>query len=332
MSGGKGKLAAAAAIMAVAGSFVVHALLPDRSEAGTPAMVQRTRLRIAPEVTGRLARILVTSGQSVHAGDTLALLDNPELAATLDEARAAAASAAADRDRVFSGIRREEVEIAARAVEAAQAKLLLAQQMHDRAATLSGRGFSSLQALNEATAQLDKARADLESRKAEHAAEQAGPTAEERALAEAKVAQAQAILRDVEAQLGKIRLVAPRDAVVGTLVGMPGEIVPAGRPVLTLDLGDDLFFALSIREDRLGGLGIGERRDLVDPGGRRIPAQVTEMRPLGEFATWRAARAVGDHDLNTFRIRFEPLEPVTDLQPGMTVWLSPVQAGRRGFN
>jgi HlyD family secretion protein len=56
--------------------------------------------------------------------------------------------------------------------------------------------------------------------------------------------------------------------------------------------------------------------------GRQIDARVTELRPLGEFATWRAARAVGDHDLNSFRLRLDPNGDIDGLEPGMTVWLA----------
>jgi HlyD family secretion protein len=41
--------------------------------------------------------------------------------------------------------------------------------------------------------------------------------------------------------------------------------------------------------------------------------------PLGQFATWQAERAVGDHDLNTLRLRLDPLENAPELKPGMTV-------------
>jgi HlyD family secretion protein len=41
--------------------------------------------------------------------------------------------------------------------------------------------------------------------------------------------------------------------------------------------------------------------------------------PLGQFATWQAERAVGDHDLNTLRLRLDPLENDPELKPGMTV-------------
>ena len=57
-------------------------------------------------------------------------------------------------------------------------------------------------------------------------------------------------------------------------------------------------------------------------GGKQVSAKVSEMRGLGDFATWRAARAVGDHDLNTFSVRADPVDAVAGLEPGVTVWIS----------
>lgn len=321
MSAKRGKLLIIAVLAAGLG-YLGYSARQGEPDPASVGMIQRIRLRIAPEVSGRLAQILVKPGQVVQAGDVLAVIDTPELAASLGEARAAAVSAAAERDRVLSGVRAEEVSIAASAVETVQANLLLAQQGHDRAVALAGRGFASQQRLDEATAQLERFQAELDSRKAQHAAASAGPTAEERTLAEAKARVAEATVRDVEARLAKTRIVAPHGGMVGTIAAEPGEILPVGRPILTLDLDDQMFFAFSIREDRLKGVSVGARRDLIDAQGRSIPARVTEMRPLGEFATWRAARAVGDHDLNSFRVRFEPLQATSGLQAGMTVWLA----------
>jgi HlyD family secretion protein len=46
---------------------------------------------------------------------------------------------------------------------------------------------------------------------------------------------------------------------------------------------------------------------------------------LGDFATWRAARAIGDHDLNMFAVRVDPINAVDGPEPGVTVWLSSVE-------
>jgi len=284
-------------------------------------MVRQTELRIAPETTGRLASVAVHPGDHVHKGDLLAVIDNPDLTARLGEARAAAASARAERDRIYSGVRAEEVAIADEAVKTAQANLVLAQAQYARAAALATKSFASGQRLDESTASLAKAKADLELKQAAAGAAKAGPIAEERALADARVALAEATVADLETQLAKTRLLSPVDGTIGIRVAEPGEIMAPGKPVLTLEVSGERWFAFTLREDGLGGMMIGDTVALSVQDGRRIEAKVTELRPLGEFATWRAARAVGDHDLNAFRLRLDARDGVDGLEPGMTVWL-----------
>jgi HlyD family secretion protein len=105
------------------------------------------------------------------------------------------------------------------------------------------------------------------------------------------------------------------------IVGEKGEVVPVGKPVLVLEAGKP-WFVFTLREDALGRLTVGRDVDLTTASGQKIAARVVELRPLGEFATWRAARAVGDHDLNSFRLRLDPLAAADGLRPGMTVWLA----------
>jgi HlyD family secretion protein len=316
------RLLAALAVVAVVAIAGVVVFLP-RHAAAPPlsGMVRQTEIRIAPEITGRLVSIPVRVGQEVHKGDLLAVLDNPELAASLGEAKAAAISARAERDRVYSGVRAEEVAILADSMRTAEANLLLAEQQNARAVALAARDFASRQELDESKASLAKAQADLDLKRAQHAAASAGPIAEERALADARVALADATVADLQAKLDKTRLVAPVDGTVGILVAEPGEVVPVGKPVLTIDVSADLWFAFTLREDDLKQLTVGSDVTLTTDDGRRVAARVTELRPLGEFATWRAARAVGDHDLNSFRLRLDPVAATDGLQPGMTVWL-----------
>jgi multidrug resistance efflux pump len=316
------RLLAALAVIAVVAIAGVVVFLP-RHAAAPPlsGMVRQTEIRIAPEITGRLVSIPVRVGQEVHKGDLLAVLDNPELAASLGEAKAAAISARAQRADVYSGVRAEEVAILADSMRTAEANLLLAEQQNARAVALAARDFASRQELDESKASLAKAQADLDLKRAQHAAASAGPIAEERALADARVALAEATVADLQAKLDKTRLVAPVDGTVGILVAELGEVVPVGKPVLTIDANAAWWFAFTLREDDLKQLTVGSDVTLTTDDGRRIAARVTELRPLGEFATWRAARAVGDHDLNSFRLRLDPVAATDGLQPGMTVWL-----------
>ena len=316
-----------ATLVLAASALVGIALAPvavgqEQGKLPIPGMVRQTEIRIAPETNGRLATITVVAGQHVSKGDLLAVLDNPELTAAVGEAKAAAASAQADRDRVYSGVRAEQVAIANEAVKTAEANLVLAEQQHGRAAALAGKNFASKQKLDEITAALAKARADLDLKRAQAAQANVGPTAEERALADARVALAAATVVQLQARLDKTRLTAPADGRIGIRVAEPGEIIGPGKSVMTVEPDAQVWFALTLREDDLRGMTVGTKVMLTVQDGQNIDARVTELRPLGEFATWRAARAVGDHDLNAFRLRLDPSGTVDGLEPGMTVWFT----------
>src|SRR5215468_7303480 len=286
-------------------------------------MVRATEIKIAPEVSGHIATIPVRPRDRVAAGDVIATLSNPELSASVGEARAALGQARAQRAHVYAGVRQEEVDIAAHAVEKATADLTLTEEEFRRTSSVAGAGFASKQALDNAEAALAGARANLAEMQADLAEAQHGPTAEERASADAAVTSAEASLTVLERRQDKLQLHAPVDGVVQTVVGELGEATVPGRTVLTLTASGEPWFSFNIREDARRGLDIGTALTLTASGsGRPIAARVTELRRLGDFATWRAARAVGDHDLNTFAVRADPIVPVDGLEPGMTVWIS----------
>ena len=314
-------LAGSIVAAAIGGGGATFSADTGETNGAVPGMVQRTEIRIAPEVDGRLLSAVVQPGQHVKKGDVLAMLDNPELAAALGEAKAAAASAKADRDHVYAGVRSEEVAIAEQSVKTAEANLLLAQQQNTRAASQVAKGSGSRQLLDDTSGQLGKAQADLDLKRAQLTAASAGPTREELALADARVAAAQAAVDDAQISFDKTTLKAPIDATILIQVAELGETLVPGKPILTIEPDGQRWFTFTIREDTLRDLAIGKIVLLQTSDGRKIDARVSELRPLGEFATWRAARAVGDHDLNSFWLRLDPTAGDDGLEPGMTVWL-----------
>ena len=147
-----------------------------------------------------LASIAVTPGQHVRKGDLLAVLDNPELDRSVGEAKAAARSAKAERDRIYSGVRAEEVAIAAdRPSRRPRPTSCWPSSRMPAPPRWRRRDFASRQELDESTASLAKAQADLDLKQRPAAAASAGPTAEERALADARVALAEATVADLQA-------------------------------------------------------------------------------------------------------------------------------------
>lgn len=308
----------------VIGVAVIAANKPNsRQSTVSPlvGVVRETEIRIAPEIAGRLASFQVTSGQKVHPGDVIAVLSSPELAAAVEEARANLQSARANLANVLAGVRKEEVDASAQYVAIAKSNLILAQQQYARYSALAEKNVASKQQFDESAAALKEAESKLELANAVYAQNAAGPTKEIRAVAESKVALAAATLESVQARLDKLNLKASSDADVRLLVAERGEAVSPGQPIVTLALGQQRWFTFTIREDRLAGMTIGTRITLQNSKGDRFEAKVSELRPLGEFAVWRAARAVGDHDTNSFLVRADPTGSTPPLEPGMTVWI-----------
>jgi HlyD family secretion protein len=296
-----------------------------RPEAATPivGVVRTTEIRTAPEVGGQLAAIKVEPGARVRAGDIVAELSAVELTAAVAQARAQLAAAKASRDNVYAGVRAEQVASLAAEIAKAKARLDYTQAQLTRVSTLASEDFAAKQALDQAENDVANARADVADADSNHQAAVAGPTREERAIADAEVEAAASALAVLERRLNKTILRAPADGVVSVIVAEVGENIHAGQPVLVIAETGKQFLSFNAREDLLRGLTVGASVNVRRSGAsEKTPALVTELRPLGTFATWQAERAVGDHDRNTLRLRLDLRDP-TGFEPGMSVWLDP---------
>jgi HlyD family secretion protein len=286
-------------------------------------IVRATEIRVAPEVGGQVAAIKVRKGDRVKAGDPVAELSALELTASVAQARAALAAAVADRNNVYAGVRAEQIATYAAEIAKAKSRLAYAEQQLARVSTLARGNNAPLQSLDEVENDVASARADVAEAEANHAEAQAGPTREQRAIADAQVEAASSGLRVLERRLEKTVLRAPSDGVVTVIVAEVGEAVRAGQPMLTIDDPRKRWLSFNVREDELGGLTIGSQVQVARPAaGAPMTAVVTELVPLGAFATWQAERAIGDHDRNTLRLRLDPQGDPAELEPGMTVSLS----------
>jgi HlyD family secretion protein len=298
-----------------------YALWRSKETATLIGVVRTTEIRVAPEVGGQLVTINVQKGDHVRAGDVVAQLSAIELSAAVVQARAALDAASAQRDNVYAGVRAEEVASLASAIGKAKSGLDYAQSELARKTQLVPNNAASQQDLDQAQSDFDTARANLAEAQANHAAAVAGPTREERAIADAQVKAAARAVAVLERRLDKTTLRAPADGIVSVIVAEVGENVTAGQPILTIAATGKQWLSFNAREDMLHGLTVGDKVEIARAGGEPRPAIVTELVPLGEFATWQAERAVGDHDRNTLRLRLDPEGDPTGLEPGMTVWL-----------
>jgi multidrug resistance efflux pump len=318
--------ASRAAIVAIALVLAAGVLITSLSRSGPAAtiigVVRATEVRVEPEVNGQLMSIAVEKGAHVRTGDVLAQLSAVELTAQADQARAALASATANRNNVYAGVRREQVDSLKAAISKASARLDYVQAQLTRTSTLARQSFESQQSLDQAENDVASARADVAEAQANYDAAVAGPTREERAIADVQVQAAAAAVTVLERRLDKMVLRAPADGVVTVIAAEVGENVRAGQPILMVEAAGKQWLSFNVREDHLNRLSMGETANVMRSGTvGAAKAVITELRPLGTFATWQAERVIGDHDRNTLRLRLDPDGQPAGLEPGMTVWI-----------
>ncbi|WP_426436999.1 HlyD family secretion protein [Bradyrhizobium genosp. P] len=308
-------------LVLVAGALVYSS---RRSEA-PPAIVgvvRTTEVRVEPEVAGQLQSIAVEKGATVRAGAILARLSAVELTAQADQARAALAFVTANRNNVYAGVRREQVDSLKAAIAKASARLDFVQAQLTRTSTLARQSFESQQSLDQAENDAASARADVAEAQANYDAAVAGPTREERAIADTQVQAASAAVTVLKRRLDEMVLRAPANGVVSVIAAEVGENVRAGQPILMVEAAGRQWLSFNVREDHLDRLAMGATANVMRRGAdAATKAVVTELRPLGVFATWQAERVIGDHDRNTLRLRLDPKGGMAGLEPGMTVWI-----------
>jgi HlyD family secretion protein len=291
-----------------------------------PVLIQgeadATRIDIAARVNGRVGKRAVERGESVAKGQLLIEIDNPELLTKLRAATAALEVAKANLANIEAGVRPEQIAQKKAGVDIAKANLTLSDRTYKRVNELAAGGNAPLQRLDEASNSLQVAQRSAEQAKLAYEEAVAGSTDEQKAIARANVAQAEASIDTIRAQVDELVVKAPIAAQVYQVGAELGEFVSPGVPLLSLVDLNDVWIRFDLREDLVKGLKVGDEVRMQAPAlsDRAFKAVVKTIAARGEYAGWRATRATGDFDLRTFEVRLSPTPAIPELRPGMSVY------------
>ncbi|HEX9704514.1 MAG TPA: efflux RND transporter periplasmic adaptor subunit [Gemmatimonadales bacterium] len=219
--------------------------------------VEIREVHLAPLAAGRLARLLKDEGDSVRAGDTVAVVEQPGLDALIRERQARAAAASqrtAEIDAALADSTRAANDLA-RATRLRERQVISAQQ-YDQLRAAAAAAAARLQSIRAAT---------IDSRAAE------------------------AAFRGTLAILDQLTLIAPAPGVIITRFADAGEAVGAGTPVVSLGLVHDPWIRAYVGEPYLARIGLGRPVGVrVDGSEIEFSGRITDISPRAEF-TPRAA-------------------------------------------
>ncbi|MGM9687702.1 MAG: HlyD family secretion protein [Alloprevotella sp.] len=288
-------------------TIVVGLSLPEH-----PEMIQgeaeTTDYRLSSKVPARIREIRVHEGDHVRQGDTLVVLEAPDLRAKLSQAEAAFAAAQAQEQKAQNGTRQEQVQQAYEMWQKARAGMEVAEKTYRRVDRLFESGVMPEQKRDEAKAQYEAMVATEKAARSQYDMAVNGTRVEEKLAAGAQVKRALGAISEVTAYVDETILLATADGVVTEVFPEPGELVGTGAPIMNISCSDDVWFTFNIREDLLPGLTVGTETEVYLPAfDKHIPVRITRMKDVGTFAVWKATKALDGFDLKTFEVKAKPL-------------------------
>ena len=304
------------AVMALV--ILVGIFLPKPKEV-LQGQAETSDYRVSSKVPSRVKELRVQSGDQVKVGDTLVILDSPEVEAKMMQAEAAEAAAKAIEQKAA---RQQEIQGAYELWQKAKAGLDVAEKTFTRVSRLYDEGVIPAQKRDEAEAQLRAMQATEKAAKSQYEMAREGARREDKAAAAAQVARAQGAVTEVEGYRKETVLLATADGTVTQIFPEVGELVGTGAPIMNIAKTDDVRFVFNIREDYLPELKVGIEKDIYVPAvDKSLKVRVTSMNVMGSYATWKATKALDKYDLKTFEVTARPVNQadIKDILAGMTV-------------
>ena len=307
--------AAVVAIVAVIGFFAF-----GREPEMIQGQVEVSEYRVSSKVPGRILEIRVKEGDFVKVGDTLAILDAPEVRAKMEQARSAESAAAAQELMAQNGARQEQVQGAYQLMQQAKAGLEIAEKSYQRVQRLFDEGVLSEQKRDEAYANYKAMEAQAKAAESQYDMARNGARREEKMAAAAMVGRAQGAVQEVTSYIHETVQIAQMEGEVMDIYPKQGELVGTGSPIMSIAVMSDMWGTFNVREDHLNGLEIGKTFTAFVPAfNKDIQMKVYYMKDQGSYAVWKATKANGQYDLKTFEVKARPVEKFDGLRPGMSL-------------
>lgn len=276
--------------------------------------------RVSSKVPARILELRVKEGDYVHVGDTLAILDAPDVEAKKQQAESAENAAMAMSDMAQAGARKEQVQGAYELWQQAKAGLEIHKKSYERVQRLFDEGVMSEQKRDEAYANYKAFEAQEKAARSQYEMAKNGARAEEKAAALAQVNRAKGAVNEVVSYIKETVQTAQMEGEVTTIYPKVGELVGSGSPIMTISIMNDVWGAFNIREDQLNGMKKGDTFTAYVPAfGKEATFTVTSIKDLGSYATWKATKSNGQYDMKTFEVKARPTGKFEGLRPGMSV-------------
>lgn len=269
------------------------------------------------KIPGRVISLLVKEGDQVEKGQLLASVDNRDIVAKANQAKAGikALESQLAQSSTLTDLQDQTLQASLTAANAqlenAQANLSLTEKDVNRYNELAASGAISQQSLDvvrakyqSAQAAYRQAQAGVES--AEASLLQGKANRENQSAVQGKINQAQASLEEVEVNLDETEIRAPFSGIVTTKYVEQGAMISTGTPIVAIQDPLDNWVNIKVKETELDHYQLNQTVQLEGrDAALKLSGTIIDISKKPEFATYRATNERGDNDIITFNVKIQ---------------------------
>lgn len=296
------------AYIALATVFLQSCSSSDKPAKKMEGKIERDQIAITTKIPGKIQQILVEEGQVVHAGDTLIILEFPEVDAKSIQAQGALEAAQAQYDMALKGATDGQLVQLKAKVDGLHEQYEYAQKSIDRMKHLLADSLVSQQKYDEVYAKYQGAKNQYLAAQAELAEVKNGARVEQQKMALGQKERAAGAVSEVNVASKERYIIAPQQMTIETINLKVGELALAGYSLINGYIVDGTYFRVAVPESKMKDFQKGQEKTLILPylDNKEIPARVESVKTLTSYAAINTAYPDFEQQETLFEVKLKP--------------------------
>ena len=269
--------------------------------------IENEQIAVVSKIPGKIAKLFVKEGDWVQKGDTLAILDIPEVNAKMNQAEGAVISAKAQYKLAVNGATDNQIKQLEAKKQGRKEQFEFAQKSIKRLSNMLKDSLVSQQTYDEAFAKHQGAHSQYIAVQAELNEAKKGGRIEQQNMALGQQDRALGALEEVETANKERYVIAPQDMSIETITLNIGELALPGYTLFNGYLSNSTYFRFTLPENQLDKIKKGQEITVHIPYKKKdVKGIVTIIKQLGAYGN--IATAYPDYEMqeSLFEIKITP--------------------------
>lgn len=270
-------------------------------------------ISISGKLAGRVSKIYIKEGESVKKGDTLALLDIPEINAKMMQAEGAVTAATGLLNMASNGATLEQMDQINGKIDASKAQLKFAQKSYNRLQKMYADSLISLQQFDEVKMKRDLAKAQVSALEAKRNEVHKSARTEQLDQAKGQLKRAMGAKQEVLTAANEKLIIAPADMSIETISLQEGELLTPGYVLFNGYKKNSVFFRFTVPESKVYDFEVGKSLILTNPFTKEeVTTKIASIKQLAQYANITSTAPLYELSESIYELKVVPTSDISE--------------------